>query len=107
MPLFYKQAELFVFPSLYEGFGIPILEAFACECPLVCSNTSSLPEIAADGAEYFNPYDVFSIKIAIENVLNNDDRKKVLKLNGKKRLKNFSWQKTAEDTKKIYESILK
>jgi glycosyltransferase involved in cell wall biosynthesis len=104
---FYKQAELFIFPSLYEGFGIPVLEAFACDCPLVCSNTSSLPEIAVDGAEYFDPYDVFSIKTAIENVLNNDDRKKVLKLNGKKRLKNFSWQKTAEDIKRLYESIAK
>ncbi len=105
LSLFYKQAELFVFPSLYEGFGIPVLEAFACDCPLVCSNTSSLPEIASGGAEYFDPYDSSSISTAIMNVLNSDEKKQILKQNGKNRLKSFSWEKTAEDTKKIYESI--
>lgn len=104
---FYKYAEMFVFPSLYEGFGIPILEAFACKCPLVCSNTSSLPEIAMDGAEYFDPYSEESIAKAIKIVLDNTQRKKVLIENGIKRLKYFSWEKTAYQTKKIYESVLK
>ena len=107
LPSFYKNAELFVFPSLYEGFGIPILEAFACSCPLVCSNTSSLPEIAGNAAEYFDPYDEESISIAIENVLNNSQRKEELRENGKERLKYFSWEQTAKSTKKLYESIIK
>ncbi len=106
LALFYKNAELFVFPSLYEGFGIPILEAFACECPVVCSNTSSLPEIATDGAEYFDPYDKNSIYTAVKTVLNNKKKKKTLIKNGSNRLKCFSWKKTAEQTKRIYQMIL-
>jgi len=104
---FYKSAELFVFPSLYEGFGIPVLEAFACDCPLVCSETSSLPEIAENGAEYFNPSNEISICKAIQNVLDSTERKEVLRKNGRERLKSFSWEKTSIETKKIYESILK
>jgi len=104
---FYNNALLFVFPSLYEGFGIPILEAFACDCPLVCSDTSSLPEIAGNAAEYFNPYDSKSIFNAVKNVLNSSERQQVLKENGIDRLKLFSWERTAEETKKVYKSILK
>jgi len=106
LPSFYKNALIFVFPSLYEGFGIPILESFACDCPVVCSNASSLPEIADNGAEYFNPYDSESISTAVKNVLNSSERKQILKQNGKDRLKKFSWEKTAEETKKIYESVI-
>lgn len=104
---FYKDALLFVFPSLYEGFGIPILEAFACQCPLVCSNTSSLPEVAADAAEYFDPYCELSIYEAIKNVLNNEEQRKSLIERGTNRLKCFSWEQTALKTKKIYESVIK
>lgn len=107
LSLFYKNTELFVFPSLYEGFGMPVLETFACQCPLVCSNVSSLPEIASDGAEYFNPYSEESIANAVKKVLYSDSEKKRLIDNGTQRLKYFSWKKTAEETKKIYESILK
>lgn len=103
---FYRRALLFVFPSLYEGFGIPVLESFACDCPLVCSQTSSLPEIAGDGALYFNPYRLESIYEVVRNVLYNDELKKELALNGSKRLNFFSWHKSAEETKKIYQSML-
>ena len=65
----YSNAILFVFPSLYEGFGIPILEAFSCKCPLVCSNTSSFPEVAGNAAEYFDPNDQKSIYQAVQKVL--------------------------------------
>lgn len=106
LAFFYKNAELFVFPSLYEGFGIPILESFSCGCPLVCSNTGSLPEIAADGAEYFDPYSEESIYKAITKVLNSNKRKSVLIKNGTERLKYFSWEKTANETKKVYKSII-
>ena len=104
---FYKQALMFVFPSLYEGFGIPILEAFACACPLVCSETSSLPEIAGNGAHYFDPYKEESISNAIQKVLEDGDYRRELIKNGNARLKLFSWQQTAIDTKKVYEGIVK
>ena len=65
----YKNAICFVFPSLYEGFGFPILESFQCGCPLLCSNSSSFPEVAGDAAEYFDPYDAESIKNAVNNSL--------------------------------------
>jgi glycosyltransferase involved in cell wall biosynthesis len=103
---FYKNAELFIFPSLYEGFGIPVLESFACNCPLLCSNVSSLPEIAADGACYFNPYNETSIKNAVLKVLQDQSFRKNLIIKGRERLKLFSWEETAIQTKQIYESVL-
>lgn len=106
LALFYSNALLFVFPSLYEGFGIPVLEAFACKCPLVCSNTSSLPEIAGNGAHYFDPYDEGSICSAIKEVLEDKTLKKQLIQNGLERVKYFSWEKTALETRKTYESVL-
>lgn len=104
---FYAKALLFVFPSLYEGFGIPILESFSCSCPLVCSNTSSFPEIAGNAAEYFDPYCEESIYMAVKKVLySTEDKEKLIK-NGTERLKLFSWQKTAEQTKMVYENVFK
>lgn len=104
---FYAKALMFVFPSLYEGFGIPVLEAFACRCPLVCSNTSSLPEIAGNGAEYFDPYSEESIYNAMKKILESDEEKDRLIKNGTERLKYFSWELTAKQTKKVYEGVLK
>jgi glycosyltransferase involved in cell wall biosynthesis len=106
LSLLYKHAEVFVFPSLYEGFGIPILESFACNCPLACSNTSSLPEIAGNGAEYFDPYNAESIRKAVQNILENNNLRAQLIQNGTERLKEFSWEKTAIETKKVYEEVL-
>lgn len=103
---YYSKAEMFVFPSLYEGFGIPVLESFACKCPLVCSSTSSLPEIALDAAEYFDPYSETSIYTAIKNLLDNKEKRETLINKGTERLNFFSWKKTTEQTIKIYESIL-
>jgi glycosyltransferase involved in cell wall biosynthesis len=103
----YQNAQLFVFPSLYEGFGIPVLESFACDCPLVCSNTSSLPEIAGEGAYYFDPYSETSIQSAIFKVLNDKTLREQLVLNGRARLKKFSWKETAMQTQNIYENLLK
>ncbi len=102
----YQQAIVFVFPSMYEGFGIPILEAFACDCPLACSNTSSLPEVAGDAAVYFDPMDKVSIKTAITTVLDDSELRKELVQAGRERLKLFSWKKTAQETKKVYRSVL-
>lgn len=102
----YKKAQCFVFPSLYEGFGIPILEAFESECPLVLSNTSCFPEIAEDAAEYFNPKSQIEIEQAIKNVIYNERKKEDLRKKGKERLRNFSWDKTYEQTIKFYRKIL-
>jgi len=102
----YSRAIFFVFPSLYEGFGIPVLEAFASQCPLVCSNTSSLPEIAQDGAEYFNPYSKEDIYKSMKKIYENPKRRELLVSNGLKRLENFSWEKTAKQTLEVYQDIV-
>ncbi len=106
LAFFYTNALVFVFPSFYEGFGIPILEAFACGCPVICSNVGSLPEIASDGAYYFDPYIEESIKNAVLNILENSSLRENLILNGYKRLKKFSWKQSAEQTRKVYKSLL-
>jgi len=103
----YRNALAFVFPSLYEGFGIPILEAFACGCPVVCSNSSSFPEIAEEAAYYFDPYSENSINYAIIKVSEDRKLRNELINKGYEKLKEFSWEKTAEQTKKVYEDLLK
>ena len=102
----YQKAIAFVFPSLYEGFGIPILESFASGCPVICSKTSSLPEVAGDAVVYFDPTDKLSMLDSIEKVIYNDELKKQLIDKGIEREKEFAWKKTADKTKKIYEEIL-
>ena len=102
----YNNALAFIFPSLYEGFGIPILEAFACGCPLVCSHTSSLPEVAEDGAYYFDPYSAESMQNAILKVLEDSSLREKLRNKGFMQLKKFSWKHTAEQTKKVYANII-
>jgi len=102
----YKKAIVFVFPSLYEGFGIPILEAFSCGCPVITSNTSSLPEVAGDAAIYFDPTNKLSISSSIQKVIYDSNLRNQLIYKGYQRVKEFTWEKTAEKTKKIYESIM-
>jgi glycosyltransferase involved in cell wall biosynthesis len=101
----YSNASVFVFPSLYEGFGLPILEAFANSCPVCLSNTSCFPEIAGIAGAYFDPYDHDSILSAIEKVIYNKDYARTLIREGHNRLKNFSWTKTAEETLKTYNKV--
>jgi len=102
----YKNAIMLVFPSLYEGFGMPILEAFANNCPICISNTSCFPEIAQNAAEYFDPFSEDSMYEAIHKVLNNENIKAELIRNGQKRLLNFSWEKTTKETIEVYHSLL-
>lgn len=102
----YKNALAFVFPSLYEGFGIPVLEAFSCGCPVVLSDTSSFPEIACDAAEYFDPIKKESLQKAINKVIYNNDLRMELIKKGFERVKNFTWHKTASETAELYESLL-
>jgi glycosyltransferase involved in cell wall biosynthesis len=102
----YSQASIFVYPSLYEGFGIPLLEAMSLGCPVVCSNTSSMPEVAGNAAEFFDPYDPESITVAMETVLYSSEKAEHLLQMGKQRVKKFSWQKCADETRSIYLSLV-
>ena len=98
----YSGAEAFVYPSLYEGFGLPILEAFACGCPVVTSNVSSMPEVAGKAAVLVDPTDELSIAEGIILALR---RKTSLSRVGLARVKKFSWQKTAVETLRVYNSF--
>ncbi len=95
----YSGAETLVYPSIYEGFGLPILEAFACKCPVVTSDVSSMPEVAGNAAVLVDPSSVDSIAEGIKKAL---DNKKGLVEKGIKRAKEFSWQKAAEETLEVY-----
>jgi glycosyltransferase involved in cell wall biosynthesis len=99
-------ADAMVYASLYEGFGIPILEAFACGVPVITSNCSSMPEIAGDAAVLVDPYDEQSISQAIANVYNDEGLQKRLIRAGLERNKQFSWTKTAEKTLEVYRKML-
>lgn len=103
--LAYQKAMLFVYPSIYEGFGMPILEAFECECPIACSNTSSFPEIAGKGAYFFDPYRKESIYESIRYVLYNDSLRKKMVRKGKEMALAFSWEKTCQKTVELYKNI--
>ncbi|MBU5430219.1 glycosyltransferase family 4 protein [Kineothrix sp. MSJ-39] len=102
----YSHAQCFVFPSLYEGFGIPTLEAFACNCPVVLSNASSMPEVGGDAVVYINPYDIADMTKKIKMVLDNEDMRKDLIKKGKEQLKKFDWDKIATQTLDCYREVI-
>lgn len=102
----YTSASALVYPSFYEGFGIPPLEAMALGCPVVCSNTSSIPEVVGDAAELFSPSDATDIATAIERVVSSQDHATNLVSKGRERVKKFSWEKCARDTMAVYEMVL-
>ncbi len=102
----YANAALFVCPSLYEGFGIPPLEAMAFGCPVACSNTSSLPEVVGDAAELFDPTDIAAMGLAMEKVVLSAERSRQLVALGQARIKLFSWEKCAADTLAVYKKVL-
>jgi len=102
----YKNAQAFVLPSLYEGFGIPILEAYSNDCAAVLSEHGSMPEVGGDCAVYFNPQNKNSIKESVLKVLNSEQLKKELVAKGKKRVKSFSWELCSTETLDVYKSVL-
>ena len=103
---YYKNAVFFVYPSIYEGFGLPTLEAMNFGCPVVCSNTSSLPEVVGDAGFYFDPANLDEIKAAIETMVFDSGIRNRLVMNGFERVKKFTWEKTARETAKLYRSLL-
>lgn len=103
----YGSAIAFVYPSLYEGFGMPLLEAMSLGCPVICSNASSFPEVVGDAAVLFDPEEVDAIQEAIEKVVFSTDLKDSLVKLGKERIKQFSWSKCARETLQVYEQKYK
>jgi glycosyltransferase involved in cell wall biosynthesis len=103
--LLYQHASLFAFPSLYEGFGIPVLEAMRYGIPVVCADTSSLPEVAGDSARLVDPLDVNDIASGMLEMLTNPDRAAALSAAGKIGTERFSWDKSAEKLMQIYRKL--
>jgi len=101
----YAMADVFVFPSLYEGFGLPVLEAMAAGTPVITSNISSPPEVAGDAAILVNPLDVEEIADAIIKVTTDDNLKQTLVKKGRERAKQFSWEDTARKTLEVFMKV--
>lgn len=104
--LLYNGAEVFIFPSFYEGFGLPILEAMACGTPVITSNVSSLPEVAGDAALLTDPNDIEDLAAAITTILSDESLRNKLKACGLKRSLEFSWEETAKKTLEVYEKAV-
>jgi len=105
LPVFYKNALCFVLPSLYEGFGLPVLEAMQYGCPVITSNVSSLPEAGGDAALYIDPLDVDDIAKNLEFIIHNSELREKLRKKGYEQVKKFSWEKTAKETLKVLEEV--
>jgi len=103
LPYFYNAASLFVFPSLYEGFGLPLLEAMACGLPIVASNRSSIPEVVDNAGVLFDPYNVQEMADTMEKVLSDENLRDDLRQKGLNRVKLFTWEKAARETLTVYE----
>jgi len=105
LPALLSGARLFVFPSLYEGFGLPVLEAMACGTPVVCSNVSSLPEVAGDAAMLVDPLEVGGLAAAMERVLGGEELRAELIERGFQQARKFSWERCARETLNVLESV--
>jgi glycosyltransferase involved in cell wall biosynthesis len=102
LPSLYAGAQLFVFPSTYEGFGLPPLEAMACGSPVVCANVSSLPEVVGEAAVLFDPLDGEALASALTRLLEDSGLRDTLRAQGMARARRFTWERTAEETLKAY-----
>ena len=102
LPALYSGAEWFIFASLYEGFGLPVLEAMACGAPVACANASSLPEVTGDAALLFDPLDVDSIADGLTRLLEDSHLRASLRLRGLAQAQRFSWERAARETVEVY-----
>ncbi len=105
LPLLYGGAKVLLYPSFYEGFGLPILEAMACGVPVISSSVSSMPEVGGDAAEYVNPESVLDIENKLRQVMEDEQKRKRMIKRGFVQAKKFSWKKCAEETFKIYKQL--
>ena len=105
--VYYRGATALIFPSLYEGFGLPVIEAMACGTPVLTSDVTSLPEVAGNAALLIDPYEINSIACGIEEIVNNKELQKTLIEKGFQRTKLFSWDETAEKVQEILNEIIK
>jgi glycosyltransferase involved in cell wall biosynthesis len=107
----FANAQLFIYPSIYEGFGIPILDAFSLGCPVLLANASCFPEVGGDAALYFDPQDEDALREQLMRVIGIDAETKRMRADliarGKERAKMFSWQKCAAETAEIYRHLVK
>ncbi|MEN6627685.1 MAG: glycosyltransferase family 1 protein [Candidatus Sumerlaeia bacterium] len=106
LPALYRKAFALIFPSVYEGFGMPVLEAMSCGCPVVMSNAGSLPEIGGDCATYFNPKSSDSIARGLATFMIDPHLRAYLRASGLNHVKKFSWQQTARETIDVYRRVL-
>jgi glycosyltransferase involved in cell wall biosynthesis len=105
LPNFYKNAEFFVLPSLYEGFGLPVLEAMQQGCAVITSNVSSLPEAGGDAALYIDPNNVDDMAQKMQKLLKDENFRKDLIKKGHEQVKKFSWEKSAKEVLNVFEEM--
>jgi glycosyltransferase involved in cell wall biosynthesis len=106
LPALYTAAELFVFPSLYEGFGLPPLEAMDCGTPVITSDTSSLPEVLGEVGIMVDPRDVSGLTEAMRRVLTDGGKRREMRERGLRQAARFSWERTAQETLEVYRSVV-
>jgi glycosyltransferase involved in cell wall biosynthesis len=106
LPILYSAAEVFVYPSLYEGFGLPVLEAMSCGTPVITSTASSLPEVIGDAGLQVDPYDVSALTHAMQRVLSDADLRQQMRERGIARAAHFTWEQTAQHVLNVYRQLL-